>query len=315
MEKTKKIEKLYNEFLTEQQIKNPKFISNIGLILSIIAGGVITWLFTIGVFILLMDKLPIKELKVLISSVVSIIVLYLLVSALVFLFSDRIEKYNQKLKEESSNKKFLEWILENGKIDKSIEFKKINKQKKAANDVIFWLTSILISGGIISYKTYSESINFLKQKDEIIYVMFVLIPFIFKDRIKEGLNKKKMLEKQNLKTSNYVKKYFENVEVFKKFLDIDVRNEELIFKNINRSELGKKEEELKKLDYMYKNNKLIFFIKFEYLEIFLDNLISPTHQKNKKQEKLKEKVVNKINNLDYIYMNQEKIVKLVIEVK
>ena len=47
---------------------------------------------------------------------------------------------------------------------------------------------------------------------------------------------------------------------------------------------------------MYKNNKLIFFIKFEYLEIFLDNLISPTHQKNKKQEKLKEKVVNKINN-------------------
>ena len=315
MEKTKKIEKLYNEFLTEQQIKSPKFISNIGLILSIIAGGVITWLFTIGVFILLMDKLPIKELKVLISSVVSIIVLYLLVSALVFLFSDRIEKYNQKLKEESSNKKFLEWILENGKIDKSIEFKKINKQKKAANDVIFWLTSILISGGIISYKTYSESINFLKQKDEIIYVMFVLIPFIFKDRIKEGLNKKKMLEKQNLKTSNYVKKYFENVEVFKKFLDIDVRNEELIFKNINRSELGKKEEELKKLDYMYKNNKLIFFIKFEYLEIFLDNLISPTHQKNKKQEKLKEKIVNKINNLDYIYMNQEKIVKLVIEVK
>lgn len=310
-----KIEKLYNEFLTKQQIRSPKFISNIGLILSIIVGGIITWLFTIGVFILLMNKLPIKELKVLISSVVSIIVLYLSVSVLVFLFSDRIEKYNQELKEKSSNKKFLEWILENREIDKPIEFKKINKQKKAANDVIFWLTNILISGGIISYKTYSESINFLKQKDEIIYVMFVLIPFIFKDRIKEGLNKKKMLEKQNLKTSNYVKKYFENVEVFKKFLDIDVRNEELIFKNINRSELGKKEEELKKLDYIYKNNKLIFFIKFEYLEIFLDNLISPTHQKNKKQEKLKEKVVNKINNLDYIYMNQEKIIKLVIEVK
>lgn len=310
-----KIEKLYNEFLTKQQIRSPKFISNIGLILSIIVGGVITWLFTIGVFILLMDKLPIKELKVLISSVVSIIVLYLSVSVLVFLFSDRIEKYNQELKEKSSNKKFLEWILENREIDKPIEFKKINKQKKAANDVIFWLISILISGGIISYKTYTESINFLKQKDEIIYVMFVLIPFIFRDRIKEGLNKKKMLEKQNLKTSNYVKKYFENAEVFKKFLDIDVRNEALIFKNINRSELGKKESELKKLDYIYKNNKLIFFIKFEYLEIFLDSLISSIHQENEKQKQLKEKVVNKINNLDYIYKNQEKIIKLLIEVK
>ncbi|ERK47878.1 hypothetical protein [Leptotrichia sp. oral taxon 879] len=268
MGKTKKIEKLYNEFLTEQQIKSPKFISNIGLILSIIAGGVITWLFTIGVFILLMDKLPIKELKVLISSVVSIIVLYLLVSALVFLFSDRIEKYNQKLKEESSNKKFLEWILENGKIDKSIEFKKINKQKKAANDVIFWLTSILISGGIISYKTYSESINFLKQKDEIIYVMFVLIPFIFKDRIKEGLNKKKMLEKQNLKTSNYVKKYFENVEIFEEFLDIDIKNEELVFKYINKSKLEKIEDKLKKIKHTRKKNELIFFVKLEYLKIF-----------------------------------------------
>ena len=93
--------------------------------------------------------------------------------------------------------------------------------------------------------------------------MFVLIPFIFKDRIKEGLNKKKMLEKQNLKTSNYVKKYFENVEVFKKFLDIDVRNEELIFKNINRSELGKKEEELKKLDYIYMNQEKIIKLVIE----------------------------------------------------
>ena len=125
----------------------------------------------------------------------------------------------------------------------------------------------------------------------------------------------KLLEKQDFEISDYVKKYFENVEVFKKFLDIDIRNEELIFKNINRSELGKKESELKKLDYIYKNNKLIFFIKFEYLEIFLYNLISPTCQKNEKQEQLKEKVVSKINNLDYIYMNQEKIIKLVIEVK
>ena len=112
-----------------------------------------------------------------------------------------------------------------------------------------------------------------------------------------------------------MKKYFENVEVFEKFLYIDVRNEELIFKDINRNELGKKEGELKKLNYIYKNNKLIFFIKFEYLEIFLDNLILHKYQENEKQKKLKEKVVNKINNLDYIYINQEKIIKLVIEVK
>ena len=140
----------------------------------------------------------------------------------------------------------------------------------------------------------------------------MLLPFLFKDRIKEKLNKMKLLEKQDFEISNYVKKYFENVEVFKKFLDI---NEELIFKDISRNELGKKESELKQLDYIYKNNKLIFFIKFEYLEIFLDNLISHKYQEDEKQEQLKEKIVNKINNLDYIYMNQEKIMKLVIEVK
>ena len=97
-------------------------------------------------------------------------------------------------------------------------------------------------------KVYNKSLDIFKQKDEINYILILLIPSLFKDRIKEKLNKMKLLEKQDFEISDYVKKYFENVEVFKKFLDIDIRNEELIFKNINRSELGKKESEIKKFD-------------------------------------------------------------------
>lgn len=236
------------------------------------------------------------------------------------LFFKKVERYNKEGKEKTNSKKFLEWLLNNNIEKESIEFKRV-KTLKTSNEVICWIIRILISAGIIHLvfsdvlKVYNKSLDIIKQKDEINYILIMLLPFLFKDRIKEKLNKMKLLEKQDFEISNYVKKYFENVEVFEKFLYIDVRNEELIFKDINRNELGKKEGELKKLNYIYKNNKLIFFIKFEYLEIFLDNLILHKYQENEKQKKLKEKVVNKINNLDYIYINQEKIIKLVIEVK
>lgn len=142
----------------------------------------------------------------------------------------------------------------------------------------------------------------------------LIIPF-FKDNKNRGSIKKKLLEKRYLELSDYVKKYFENIEILEKFLIIDVKNKELTLKDIDKNKLSEIEKKSEKVGYIRKKSKLIFFIKFEYLEIFLDNLISHTYQENEKQEQLKEKIVNKINNLDYIYMNQEKIIKLVIEVK
>ena len=261
------------------------------------------------------------KLKVLFSIIIVLLFFYGLLYLLDFLFENKVKKYNLELKNRITNKNFLEWLLKKKLKKENIEFKEKYTDKKTSNEVIIWIIGILISGGLASYifssilEYYNESLKILEQKNELLYMGSMLIIPFFKDNKNRGLIKKKLLEKRYLELSDYVKKYFENAEVFKKFLDIDVRNEALIFKNINRSELGKKESELKKLDYIYKNNKLIFFIKFEYLEIFLDSLISSIHQENEKQKQLKEKVVNKINNLDYIYKNQEKIIKLLIEVK
>ena len=142
----------------------------------------------------------------------------------------------------------------------------------------------------------------------------LIIP-LFKDNKNRESIKKKLLEKRYLELSDYVKKYFENIEILEKFLIIDVKNKELTLKDIDKNKLSEIEKKSEKVGYIRKKSKLIFFIKFEYLEIFLDNLILHTEQKKEKQEQLKEKIVNKINNLDYVYMNQEKIIKLVIEVK
>lgn len=312
----KKIEKLYKQFIKKEVTFDYKFFFEILLGLGIIIRIVI---YTIK---LLHNYISVKENKFKIGIIIVILLAIFYIILFIFdaLFFKKVERYNKEGKEKTNSKKFLEWLLNNNIEKESIEFKRV-KTLKTSNEVICWIIRILISAGIIHLvfsdvlKVYNKSLDIIKQKDEINYILIMLLPFLFKDRIKEKLNKMKLLEKQDFEISNYVKKYFENVEVFEKFLYIDVRNEELIFKDINRNELGKKEGELKKLNYIYKNNKLIFFIKFEYLEIFLDNLILHKYQENEKQKKLKEKVVNKINNLDYIYINQEKIIKLVIEVK
>ena len=203
----------------------------------------------------------------------------------------------------------------------NIEFKEKYTDKKTSNEVIIWIIGILISGGLASYifssilEYYNESLKILEQKNELLYMGSMLIIPFFKDNKNRGSIKKKLLEKRYLELSNYVKKYFENIEILEKFLIIDVKNKELTLKDIDKNKLSEIEKKSEKVGYIRKKSKLIFFIKFEYLEIFLDNLISHTYQENEKQEQLKEKIVNKINNLDYIYMNQEKIIKLVIEVK
>ena len=312
----KKIEKLYKQFIKKEVIFDYKFFFEILLGSGIIIGIVI---YTIK---LLHNYISVKENKFKIGIIIVILLAIFYIILFIFdaLFFKKVERYNKEGKEKTNSKKFLEWLLNNNIEKENIEFKRV-KTLKTSNEVICWIIRILISAGIIHLvfsdvlKIYNKSLDIIKQKDEINYILIMLLPFFLKDKIKEKLNKMKLLEKQDFEISNYVKKYFENVEVFEKILDIDVRNEELIFKDINRNELGKKEDKLKKLDYIYKNNKLIFFIKFEYLEIFLDNLVSHKYQENEKQEQLKEKIVNKINNLDYIYMNQEKIMKLVIEVK
>ena len=203
----------------------------------------------------------------------------------------------------------------------NIEFKEKYTDKKTSNEVIIWIIGILISGGLASYifssilEYYNESLKILEQKNELLYMGSMLIIPFFKDNKNRGSIKKKLLEKRYLELSDYVKKYFENIEILEKFLIIDVKNKELTLKDIDKNKLSEIEKKSEKVGYIRKKSKLIFFIKFEYLEIFLDNLISHTYQENEKQEQLKEKIVNKINNLDYIYMNQEKIIKLVIEVK
>lgn len=312
----KKIEKLYRQFIKKEVTFDYKFFFEMLLGLLIIIGIVI---YAVK---LLCNYISVKENKFKIGIIIVILlaIFYILLFIFDALFFKKVEQYNKEGKEKTNSKKFLEWLLNNNIEKENIEFKRV-KTLKTSNEVICWIIRILISAGIIHLvfsdvlKVYNKSLDIIKQKDEINYILIMLLPFLFKDRIKGKLNKMKLLEKQDFEISNYVKKYFENVEVFKKFLDIDVRNEELLFKDISRNELGKKESELKQLDYIYKNNKLIFFIKFEYLEIFLDNLISHKYQEDEKQVQLKEKIVNKINNLDYIYMNQEKIMKLVIEVK
>lgn len=203
----------------------------------------------------------------------------------------------------------------------NIEFKEKYTDKKTYNEVIIWIIGILISGGFASYifssilEYYNQSLEILKQKNELLYMGSMLIIPLFKDNKNRESIKKKLLEKRYLELSDYVKKYFENIEILEKFLIIDVKNKELTLKDIDKNKLSEIEKKSEKVGYIRKKSKLIFFIKFEYLEIFLDNLILHTEQKKEKQEQLKEKIVNKINNLDYVYMNQEKIIKLVIEVK
>jgi len=314
--KKRKIEKLYRQFIKKEAT------FDYGIFFGMLLGFGVMIKILIYAGNLLYNYISVEENKFKIGIIIVILLALFYILLFIFdaIFFKKLEQYNKEGKEKTNSKKFLEWLLNNNIEKEKIKFKRV-KTLKTSNEVICWIIRILFSAGIIHLvfsdilKVYNKSLDIFKQKDEINYILILLIPSLFKDRIKEKLNKMKLLEKQDFEISDYVKKYFENVEVFKKFLDIDIRNEELIFKNINRSELGKKESELKKLDYIYKNNKLIFFIKFEYLEIFLYNLISPTCQKNEKQEQLKEKVVSKINNLDYIYMNQEKIIKLVIEVK
>ena len=63
MRKTKKIEKLYNQFSTEKQIKNPKLFSNIVLIFQILLVSTIIIVIGLFIFYLLMKCVPIKELK------------------------------------------------------------------------------------------------------------------------------------------------------------------------------------------------------------------------------------------------------------
>ena len=311
--KKRKIEKLYRQFIKKEAT------FDYGIFFGMLLGFVVMTKILIYAGNLLYNYISVEENKFKIGIIIVILlaIFYILLFIFDALFFKKVERYNKEGKEKTNSKKFLEWLLNNNIEKENIEFKRV-KTLKTSNEVICWIIRILISAGIIHLvfsdvlKVYNKSLDIIKQKDEINYILIMLLPFFLKDKIKEKLNKMKLLEKQDFEISNYVKKYFENVEVFKKFLDI---NEELIFKDISRNELGKKESELKQLDYIYKNNKLIFFIKFEYLEIFLDNLISHKYQEDEKQEQLKEKIVNKINNLDYIYMNQEKIMKLVIEVK
>ena len=234
-----------------------------------------------------------------------------------FLFFKKIEQYNLKIKEKNSPKKFLEWIFKEKK-NENIEFKKV-KTPKTSIEVTCWVVKILISSGAIYYlfsdvlKIINKSLDNIKEEDVIGYIVLILSLPLFKDKVKNKLDNKKIIEKIDLEISNYVESYFEYENILKKI--VDIKNEELVFKYIEKEKLSEIKKRLEKIDYIYKEKKLIFFIKFEYLEIFLDNLISHTYQKNEKQKQLKEKVVNKINNLDYIYINQEKIIRLVIEVK
>ena len=323
MRKTKKIEKLYNQFSTEKQIKNPKLFSNIVLIFGILLVSTIIIGIGLCIFYLSIKYVPIKELKlkVLFSIIIVLILFYGLLYILNLLFENKIKKYNLELKNRSTNKNFLEWLLKKKLKKENIEFKEKYTDKKTYNEVIIWIIGILISGGFASYifssilEYYNQSLEILKQKNELLYMGSMLIIPLFKDNKNRESIKKKLLEKRYLELSDYVKKYFENIKILEKFLIIDVKNKELILKNIDKNKLSEIEKKLEKVGYIRKKSKLIFFIKFEYLEIFLYNLISHTEQKKEKQEQLKEKIVNKINNLDYIYMNQEKIIKLVIEIK
>ena len=323
MRKTKKIEKLYNQFSTEKQIKNPKLFSNIVLIFQILLVSTIIIVIGLFIFYLLMKCVPIKELKlkVLFSIIIVLLFFYGLLYFLDFLFENKVKKYNLELKNRITNKNFLEWLLKKKLKKENIEFKEKYTDKKTSNEVIIWIIGILISGGLASYifssilEYYNESLKILEQKNELLYMGSMLIIPFFKDNKNRESIKKKLLEKRYLELSDYVKKYFENIEILEKFLIIDVKNKEITLKDIDKNKLSEIEKKSEKVGYIRKKSKLIFFIKFEYLEIFLDNLISHTYQENEKQEQLKEKIVNKINNLDYIYMNQEKIIKLVIEVK
>jgi|GEM_PF-1566641 hypothetical protein len=324
MEKVK-IEKLYNQFLKRKNNLNEKEIQNREQTLD----KKFHIRLTIGIFIIiislvfvvyfLIKYITIKEMKIKISIIIIAIltVLYLLLYVLDFLFFKKIEQYNLKIKEKNSPKKFLEWIFKEKK-NENIEFKKV-KTPKTSIEVTCWVVKILISSGAIYYlfsdvlKIINKSLDNIKEEDVIGYIVLILSLPLFKDKVKNKLDNKKIIEKIDLEISNYVESYFEYENILKKI--VDIKNEELVFKYIEKEKLSEIKKRLEKIDYIYKEKKLIFFIKFEYLEIFLDNLISHTYQKNEKQKQLKEKVVNKINNLDYIYINQEKIIRLVIEVK
>jgi|GEM_PF-4684450 hypothetical protein len=108
-----KIEKLYNQFSTEKQIKNPKLFSNIVLIFGILLVSTIIIGIGLCIFYLSIKYVPIKELKlkVLFSIIIVLILFYGLLYILNLLFENKIKKYNLELKNRSTNKNFLEWLL------------------------------------------------------------------------------------------------------------------------------------------------------------------------------------------------------------
>ncbi len=331
----KYIRKIYKNFLTEKVESSRKDILCI-LIWALILGGFSYWL-SIHLSNLIKDLVLnsiksdwIKEILQKVPSYLQLklendnirlysffynfssklllwIIIFVLLSHLLFL-KKMIDKRNDKIRENNSNEKFLSYLYEENEINSVINsINKINESKKnnIVKDIEETLSllfkninipfSIVFGSELITFFVF-QNMNLFLQTASFITLLFITLKFFEVEKENES----------NKKLKNYLEEYCIQKNTLDKFLSN--KNNHLTVNSISKSKYKNLKEELKKLEYFYKKDKLIIFIKVEYLKVYL-----------KEEKKIKINLENienesKLENINYIYDSEEKSIALIVKI-
>ena len=235
------------------------------------------------------------------------IIIFVLLSHLLCL-KRMIDKRNGKIRQKNSNEKFLSYLYEKNEINSVINsINKINESKKnnIVKDIEETLSllfkninipfSIVFGSELITFFIF-QNMNLFLQTASFIMLFFIILKVFKVEKEKES----------NKKIKNYLEEYCIQKNTLDKFLSN--KNNHLTVNSISKSKYKNLKEELKKIEYFYKKDKLIIFIKVEYLKVYL--------KEEKKIEINLENIENesKLENINYIYDSEEKSIALIVKI-
>lgn len=235
------------------------------------------------------------------------IILFILLSHFLHL-RNMIDSRNNKIRQKNSNEEFLSYLYEENEINSVINsINKINESKKnkIVKDIEETLSllfkninipfSIVFGSELITFFIF-QNMNLFLQTASFIMLFFIILKFFEVEKEKES----------NKKLKNYLEEYCIQKNTLDKFLSN--KNNNLTVNSISKSKYKNLKEELKKLEYFYKKDKLIIFIKAEYLKVYL--------KEEKKIEINLENIENesKLENINYIYDSEEKSIALIVKI-
>ena len=216
--------------------------------------------------------------------------------------SKEIKKYNNKVKKIYTKKNTLYYILEKNMTDFNFEIKQVDKSE-LKNFLNTYINSYIYIGKI--FWTAFEAIfgYSVFAFNKLYFLIYLFLYLLLKKICEDKKEKEEKKYREYIEYKEYVDKYFESQKILREILKL--KNNKLVI-DISKTKYNKLKENLEKIGYIYKKDKVIVIIKLDYFIIFL-----------KREFNMKfniKSIENKFENIDYMYDTQEKDILINIKI-